>query len=101
MVMVSAGSDFKIRRISLCATVLEGAKKDEKAGDPAGSVGPTAPSAKSERQVSAGDRSGCCDVSHIVPCLLEGATYGLVYPMETVGAISRLTVSYHGNTAGV
>lgn len=59
MVMVSAGESRRMRRISLWAGVLLGVKYLEYEGGSAGEDG-TMLSSKSERQVSAGERWGCC-----------------------------------------
>lgn len=59
MVMVSAGESRRMRRISLWAGVLLGVKYLEYEGGSAGEDGMMLLS-KSERQVSAGERWGCC-----------------------------------------
>ncbi len=59
MVMVSVGSSFRMRRISLWATALDGVKKDENDGGSGDLAGPLVLSMKRDRHVSAGLRSGC------------------------------------------
>lgn len=62
MVTVSAGDSRRMRRISLCAGSLDGVKNLEKVGGSTGVVDVCVPTSrsKSDLQVSAGVRSGCC-----------------------------------------